>query len=1076
MKKNTCICWVLLLVCAQILFAQTDPVITAWQRNTTATTGYGNIITNVKSVHYSNNWVYVNTNDIPAWLPTNVGPYPLIDWWPNNPWFPESMEYMFRIRRNPAPNTGTQVVPPYGHIGIWVNGVSLYNPKDAKSYNDQNIWFQNAYYWEHYISETFDACWGHANNSTEYHTHQSPACLYNEADSSGHSPLIGYAFDGYPIYGAYAYANTDGTGGITRMRSSYRFRNIADRSTLPDGTVLPTNQQGPPLAIIPLGGYIEDYEYVAGLGNLDENNGRFCVTPEYPNGTYAYFATLDAELLPAFPYVIGKYFYGITAGTDGNMGPLGGFVSIGETVQPYPNVPLNMLLVPSHVACSSGNSGRIETLVTGGSAPYTYYWNDANTAQNRTALGADTYSVTISDAAGASITASTTLTQAAALLVNATSNNPSCYGSSDGSITLSVSGGTAPYYYNWGYGITTQNRTGLTASTYVVTVTDTKTCTTTATVSLTQPNILVVSLNYTPAGTGQSNGLASVLASGGTVPYQYLWSNGATSATINNLPAGDYIVTVTDNNGCVVIAATNITNTVPTLGLQKHLDGTLDNGYVLFSPIRSTNTYLIDKCGRLAKTWSSAYMPGQSVYLLPDGHLLRTGRTNNTTFTAGGSGGIIEKIDWNGNVVWSYSISDATQCQHHDIKPMPNGNVLVIAWDKKTSAQAIAQGRDPVLTGTDVWSEKIVELQPIGASGANIVWQWNLWDHLVQNYDVSKPNYGGIIQNPQRININYKALANQQDWIHLNSVDYNAELDQILLSSHSFGEVWIIDHSTTTAQAASSSGGNSGKGGDILYRWGNPPAYERDNDSGSLRKLWGQHNARWIPEGYPYANSIMIFNNGNGRTGGNYSSVDVITPPLTGGYTYNASLPFAPANFTWSYANAVPSSFYATNISGAQPLANGNVLICDGPAGKFFEINSEGTTLWQYLNPVGQAGIAAQGSTPTQNLVFRAEFYPSDYSGFDGQTLTATNTLENSNSISSYCMLANCNVAITLDGSSTACMSGLQTYTASALPAATYLWTITEGDGTIVSGQGTNSIQVQWSASGAGKIEVVVSY
>ncbi len=1066
------LCGMLLPLCA---FTQTDPVITSWWRNTDAAKGYGDIVTNVKSVHYSGNWVYISTNDIPTWIPTDIGPYPLTDWWPNNPWFPGSKNYSFRIRRNPMPNTGTLVQPPYGHIGIWVNGVSLYNPKDAKSYNNQNIWLQNAYYWEHYISETFDPCWGHANGSLEYHTHQSPTCLYNQNDSTAHSPLIGYAFDGYPIYGAFAYANTDGTGSITRMRSSYRLRNITDRSTLPDGTVLPANQHGPPLAIIPLGGYMEDYEYIPGLGNLDERNGRFCITPEYPEGIYVYFATLDTNLEPAFPYVIGKYFYGITAGSDGNMGPSGGFVSIAEPVQSYPNAPLSVLLAANDVACSGGSNGSIEAIVTGGSAPYSYNWNGGITTQNRTALGIGTYTVTVTDAAGATFTASAAITQPAPLSVTPTATNPLCYGGTDGRIDLQLNGGTAPYYFNWGYGITSQNRTGLTASAYTVTVTDANTCTATVSVNLAQPAILMVSLNYTPASGGLNNGTATAMASGGNPTYDYAWSNGQTTATISNLPAGTYTVTVTDNNNCMVVSNTGSSNTSPTIGLLQHDNGSLDNGYVLFAPINSTNTYLIDKCGRVVKTWTSAYQPGQSVYLLPDGHLLRTGKVNNTNFTAGGNGGIIEKIDWNNNVVWSYTLSDATQCQHHDIKPMPNGNVLAIVWDKKTSAQAIAQGRDPLLTAASVWSEKIVELQPTGTNGANIVWQWNLWDHLVQSIDATKPNYGGILQNPQRFNINYKALATEQDWIHLNSVDYNPELNQILLSSHSFGEVWIIDHSTTTAEAATSSGGNAGKGGDILYRWGNPPAYERANDSGSLRKLWGQHNAYWIPEGYPYAHNIMIFNNGNGRTGGNYSSVDIITPPLMGN-SYLQALPFAPANFTWSYANSVPGNFYASNISGSQQLSNGNVLICNGPAGKFFEINSEGTTVWQYVNPVAQSGVMAQGTTPAQNLVFRAEFYPADYSGFEGQSLTAGNIIENSNALSSYCNLANCNADIALSGTSTACLSSLQTYTVNLLPSAVYTWVIAQGNGTIVSGQGTNSIQVQWNTSGLGTVEVTVEY
>ncbi len=228
-----------------------------------------------------------------------------------------------------------------------------------------------------------------------------------------------------------------------------------------------------------------------------------------------------------------------------------------------------------------------------------------------------------------------------------------------------------------------------------------------------------------------------------------------------------------------------------TIGLIQHNASTLDDGYVLFAPINSNTTYLIDKCGKQIKTWNSAYKPGQSVYILPDGTLLHSGKANNTTFTAGGNGGIIEKIDWNGNVTWSYTISDATQCQHHDVKALPNGNVLVIAWEMKTNTEAISQGRNPSLVPSTVWSEQILEIQPVGATGGNIVWEWHLWDHLVQDFDATKLNYGGILTNPQLVNLNYKATNTEQDWIHLNSVDYNTDLDQIKKSCH-YGRIFLF--------------------------------------------------------------------------------------------------------------------------------------------------------------------------------------------------------------------------------------------------------------------------------------------
>jgi len=437
-----------------------------------------------------------------------------------------------------------------------------------------------------------------------------------------------------------------------------------------------------------------------------------------------------------------------------------------------------------------------------------------------------------------------------------------------------------------------------------------------------------------------------------------------------------------------------------TVGLTRHDAGTLDDGYVLFAPNNANTTYLIDRCGRQVKTWNSTYKPGQSVYILADGTLLHTGLTVNNNFNAGGKGGVIEKIDWNGNVTWSYTISDATKCQHHDAKMLPNGNVLVVAWEKKTNTEAIAAGRNPSLVPTTLWSEQILEIQPVGTNGGNVVWEWHLWNHLVQDYDATKSNYNNVSANPQLMNLNYNASATINDWVHINSIDYNPTLDQIVVSTHNFNEIWIIDHSTTTAQAASHSGGNSGKGGDLLYRWGNPLTY----NIGTTTQLFGQHNARWIESGLPFENQIMIFNNGAGRPGGNYSTVEIINPPVNG-YNYLATLPYLPSTTSWNYNYSNPNAFYAMNISGAQQLSNGNVLLCNGPSGIFTEVNNSGTTLWRYVNPVGNTGIAAQGTTPTQNTVFRCNYYPNNYSGFAGHILTAGNTIENSNTVSASCSL-----------------------------------------------------------------------
>jgi hypothetical protein len=454
-------------------------------------------------------------------------------------------------------------------------------------------------------------------------------------------------------------------------------------------------------------------------------------------------------------------------------------------------------------------------------------------------------------------------------------------------------------------------------------------------------------------------------------------------------------------NICLTFFIASTLNSQTTVGLIQHNPGTLDDGFVLFAPTRSNTTYLIDRCGKEVKSWTSTYNPGLSCYLLSDGTLLRTGVVQSQSFNAGGHGGVIEKIDWNGNVIWTYFISDATNWQHHDVKALPNGNILVIAWESKTNTQAIAKGRNPLLVPTTLWSEQILEIQPTGATGGNIVWEWHLWDHLIQDFDNTKPDFGAVNTNPQLLNINYNATAGNSDWIHLNSIDYNVALDQILVSSRVLNEIWVIDHSTSSAEAASHSGGNSGNGGDFLFRWGNPLAY----NTGTSTQFFGQHNAQWIQTGLPYENQIMVFNNGNGRTGGNYSTIEIINPPVDG-FNYTSSLPYLPTTTSWIYNDGNPNNFYAQLTSGCQQLSNGNVLFCNGPKGTFKEISESGTILWEYINPVSVTGILTQGTTAASNAAFRCTFYPSSYSGFNNQLFSSPTIIENSNSVSSSCTLS----------------------------------------------------------------------
>ena len=418
------------------------------------------------------------------------------------------------------------------------------------------------------------------------------------------------------------------------------------------------------------------------------------------------------------------------------------------------------------------------------------------------------------------------------------------------------------------------------------------------------------------------------------------------------------------------------------------------NGYTLFSPMVNNVVYLIDNCGYEVQRWEQIYRPGLSVYLMDNGDLLRTNRIQSTGFAGGGIGGKLEQRDWNNILVWSYDIADSTQHQHHDIELLPNGNILLIAWEKISRAEAIANGKDPAINFNEVWPDKIIEIKPMGVNSGIVVWEWRFWDHIIQDFDPTKANYGVIADHPELIDVNLPPIGqpNNADWNHSNGIDYNADLDQIIISSRNQSEVFIIDHSTTTAEAASHSGGNSGKGGDFLYRWGNPMNYDRGtiND----RQLFAQHNATWIPKGYDDEGKILVFNNGIGRIPTDYSSVDIIDPPvdLNGNYTIGANQPFAPAAAEWSYFD---QGFFSVNISGAQALPNGNILICQGFNGIVFEVDKAKNKLWYYISPITTAGPVSQGTSPILgNNLFRAERYGTDFPGFVGKTLTPIAPIE----------------------------------------------------------------------------------
>ncbi len=362
-------------------------------------------------------------------------------------------------------------------------------------------------------------------------------------------------------------------------------------------------------------------------------------------------------------------------------------------------------------------------------------------------------------------------------------------------------------------------------------------------------------------------------------------------------------------------------------------------GYTLFSVNNSTRSYVVDMNNTVAHSWTHNRAGGYCSYLLGSGNILRPCESTGSPLNGGGASGILQEIAPSGAVVWQYTYSSSTYRTHHDLEPMPNGNVLLIAWELKSAAEAIQAGLNHY---AQIWPDHIIEVQKTGPTSGMIVWEWHAWDHLIQDYDPTKNNYGVVAEHPELIDINLAGGGmGGGDWMHTNGISYNPEWDQIVFSCHNLNEIYVIDHSTTTAEAASHSGGNSGKGGDILYRWGKPSNY----DASGPQYFYVVHCAYWVPAGCPGAGNIMAFNNRNGM---GTSVVAEIIPPADaqGHYTPTVpGVPYGPASPTWTYTAA---GFYSSHLGGCQRLPNGNTFIVESQDGFMFEVNPSGTREWTY--------------------------------------------------------------------------------------------------------------------------------
>jgi hypothetical protein len=369
--KKLCIAFIAITSALQGV-SQTNPVITSWLRNTTGIKGRHYIknnstaivdadSANVKTILYSANSVYIRANGVPSYV---TGPFQ-----DGNPSLTTSQNAIFKFPLNPVKNTGTLIATSGGNIGLFINGVALFDYRDGVSWKNSTgtiaggpiggmgdrVWNRDAIVAER---AGFDCVKGHPAMGN-YHHHQNPSAfkldlnvistvcnLYDAdglyvIDSTNHSPLIGFAYDGFPIYGAYAFKNVDGTGGIVRMKSSYSLRNIIARTHYANGNDV---TDGPAISTTyPLGYFREDYQYnetsTATPDYLDEHNGRFCITPEYPNGIYCYYATVDANWNSSYPYAVGPNYYGVKTAAKVN--------SITEVVSIYTGSATGLELVNS---------------------------------------------------------------------------------------------------------------------------------------------------------------------------------------------------------------------------------------------------------------------------------------------------------------------------------------------------------------------------------------------------------------------------------------------------------------------------------------------------------------------------------------------------------------------------------------------------------------------------------------------------------------------------------------------------------------------------------------------------------
>ena len=363
------------------------------------------------------------------------------------------------------------------------------------------------------------------------------------------------------------------------------------------------------------------------------------------------------------------------------------------------------------------------------------------------------------------------------------------------------------------------------------------------------------------------------------------------------------------------------------------------DGYVLYNNQNQTTAYLLNSAQQIERTWSLPTNANYAMALKPNGNIVRGAVYTSNVLNAAAVGGRLQEFTPSGQLVWDFVYSTSSYVTHHDICLMPNGNVLMIAYNVRTNAQLQALG----YTGTAAkWPDRIIEVQQNG-TGGQIVWQWDMLDRFIQYVDPAKPSYMPIADHPERLNINVAISGasppGSGDWFHVNGIDYNPALDQIAFSSRLLSEIFIIDHSTTTAEAAGHTGGNSGMGGDFLFRWGKPANY---GTAGTQTIAGAVHDVRWILDGRPNAGYLQFVNNVGGA--GSSTVIDAINP-VRNGYLYprTPGTAFGPTSYDWRHSCLANSA--GQSASDRMPDGNTFVALSDS---YMYEVNAQGTVVWQY--------------------------------------------------------------------------------------------------------------------------------